>query len=259
MNKIILYLISGFSFIVLTAGIVYTSGSPGGYSGSPGDGGANCTDCHGGTASVKSGWITSNIPQSGYIAGQTYTITVTGTLANATKAGFEITCEDSQNIKSGTFVITNSTETKLTNGNKAVTQKSGGVTPTSGTKVWTVNWTAPSSGSGSVTFYAAFNLKTTARNTFTSTLSVTENTTSIETNEIDDFIKLYPNPTNGILYFNNNTSLKNISVIDLSGKEVMNISNISENIDISNLKAGIYSVVVNTENDKVFIHRVIKY
>lgn len=260
MNKVLHYLITGIAFLTLTAGIVYTSGSPGGYTGSPGDGNTNCTDCHGGTAINQTGWITSNIPQTGYIAGQTYTITATGTLTAATKAGFEITCEDSQNIKSGTFTITNSTETKLVNGNTAITQKGGsGTTPSNGTKSWTMSWTAPASGSGSVTFYAAFNMKTTVRNTYTSTLVVNENTTDIDSHEdFYDFVTVYPNPTNGILYLKNNKNVNKISVIDIRGKMVMQFSANFENINISNLQSGIYSIIITADN-KNFVNRVIKY
>ncbi|HNY03773.1 MAG TPA: hypothetical protein PKG48_14350, partial [Bacteroidales bacterium] len=39
----------------------YPSGSPAGYTGSPGDG-QHCVSCHGGSAVTVSGWITTNIP-----------------------------------------------------------------------------------------------------------------------------------------------------------------------------------------------------
>ncbi len=71
--------------------------------------------------------------------------------------GFEITSEEANfgSAKKGTFFITNNTETKLTNNNKAVTHKLGG-TQGSGMKNWSMDWEAPNSGTGAVTFFGAF-------------------------------------------------------------------------------------------------------
>ena len=135
----------------------YGTGSPGGKSGSPGDAGATCTQCHSGTANTATGWITTNIPVSGYVAGNTYTITLTGTHTGVVKFGFEVTAEDAAGIKTGTFALADPTQTKFTNNNKAVTHTSSGTAPSGSSKTWTVNWTAPAAGTGQVGFYAAFN------------------------------------------------------------------------------------------------------
>jgi len=134
----------------------YSSGSPGGKTGSPGDG-ANCTQCHTGTPQSASGWITTNIPAMGYTPGQTYTITVTGTHSGVGKFGFETTAESSGGSKKGTFIITDAVQTQLTNSNHAVTHTSAGTTPSGNSKTWTFDWTAPAAGTGNITFYAAFN------------------------------------------------------------------------------------------------------
>lgn len=146
-----------FLFVLLTAEIENGGGSIGGKTGSPGDNGNTCTECHGGTASPQNGWITSNIPVDGYTPGEIYTITATGTHNGVVKFGFEATAENSTGTKVGTIAITNSTETKLVNNNKSVTHKSTGTTPSGNTKSWSFNWTAPAAGTGNVGFYAAFN------------------------------------------------------------------------------------------------------
>lgn len=117
--KKIFYLLSAVAglFILLTSELEYSSGSPGGKSGSPGDGGNTCTQCHGGAATMQEGWITSTIPSEGYVPGENYTITATGTHAGVVKFGFEVTSEDMNDAKMGTLIVTNSTENKLTNGN----------------------------------------------------------------------------------------------------------------------------------------------
>jgi len=137
--------------------LAFSNGSPGGRTGSPGDSGQNCTGCHSGSPQSASNWITTNIPPSGYVPGQTYTITATGTHSGVVRFGFELTAENSAGAKVGTFIITNATQTKLVNQNKAVTHLSGGTTPSGNTKTWSMNWTAPAQGTGPITFYAALN------------------------------------------------------------------------------------------------------
>ena len=51
----------------------FSTGSPGGKTGSPTDG-VNCTQCHY-AGSGSGATITSNIPSTGYVPGTTYTIT----------------------------------------------------------------------------------------------------------------------------------------------------------------------------------------
>jgi len=135
----------------------YHTGSPGGYSGSAGDG-QDCTSCHlPGPTNIVDGWITTDIPSEGYTPDQTYTITATGTQAGVVRFGFELTAENSSNQKTGTLIITESTRTQLTNANHAVTHTAGGITPTGDSNTWTMEWIAPSAGEGDVTFTAAFN------------------------------------------------------------------------------------------------------
>ena len=133
-----------------------STGSVGGKTGSPIDG-ASCTGCH--YAGLGTGAsITTNIGGT-YVPGQVYQITaeIQGT---SSQFGFEITAEEANlagGAKAGTFFITSSGETQLTNNNKAVTHTlSGTQSSTPGIKSWSMNWEAPSSGTGDVTFYGAF-------------------------------------------------------------------------------------------------------
>lgn len=134
-----------------------SAGSPGGKSGSQGDSNVTCTDCHTGTATPITGWITTNIPTGGYTPGTTYLITATGTHAGVVKFGFELTAETSTGSKIGTLAITEASRTKLCNQNKAVTHRSGGTAPTGNSNTWTMNWTAPATDVGQIRFYGAFN------------------------------------------------------------------------------------------------------
>jgi hypothetical protein len=134
-----------------------SAGSPGGKSGSPGDSNATCTQCHSGTATTVSGWITSTIPAGGYTPGETYSITATGTHNGVVKFGFELTAETSTGAKTGTFAVTDAPRTQLVNQNKAITHRSGGTAPNGNSNSWSVNWTAPATDVGQIRFYAAYN------------------------------------------------------------------------------------------------------
>jgi len=157
----------------------YSGGSPGGKTGSPGDGGTTCTQCHSGTAQPQGGLISTNIPFAGYTAGETYTITVSASMSGISRYGFELTAENASGVKKGTFVITDPARTKTANGGKAVTHTSGGNSASGNAISWLVDWTAPAEGTGTVTFYTALNATNSNGNTsgdqiYTGTRSVSE-------------------------------------------------------------------------------------
>ncbi len=154
------------SLAVSVTVFAYPSGSPAGYTGSPGDG-QHCVSCHGGSAATVSGWITSNIPPAGYTAGSAYTITVT--VSGSGKKGFEVSPQSATGTQLG--VLAAGTGNKLVGGTKYVTQSSSG--STSSTVSWSFTWTAPVLGTGNVTFYGAFTVG--KSNTKLSTLVVSEN------------------------------------------------------------------------------------
>ena len=129
----------------------FPTGSPGGRSGSPGDGGETCISCHPGNPVVaQDGMITSNIPAEGYIPGETYIVTATVTRDNITKAGFELTVENEGGDKLGGLAISDSDRTHFTNDDNAATHTEAGNVPDGNTNSWSVEWTAPETGSGPV-------------------------------------------------------------------------------------------------------------
>ncbi len=137
--------------IILSSGytIMYPTGAPAAKTGSPGDG-ANCTECHGGTATTTPGQITSNIPAGGYVPGTTYQITATNPLTNAGKMGFEVSPQNAAGAQKGTLVAGSGSQ--LVGGTKYVTHTNANTT----NNTWTFSWIAPAAGSGAVTFYGAF-------------------------------------------------------------------------------------------------------
>lgn len=233
----------GVAFLLLA----YSSGSPGGKSNSPGDMGANCTDCHTGNPIAATDWISSNVPVTGYIPGNTYTITLNGSHSGVVKFGFEVTAENGNNEKAGTFVLTDNEQTKFTNGGVAVTHTSDGNTPSGGEKTWTVDWTAPEAGTGSIGFYASFNAANGNGNTsgdviYTTSLFVNEMSVGIEELSFAD-LNIYPNPSNGTV----NIELKEnarVEVWDIAGNMIENyqFSQGTNQINLSGHPAGFYFI-----------------
>lgn len=167
MKKTLLITFSGCIALfatVLTNNDVHSNGgsAPAGYTGSPlENNNRTCSSanggCHtGGGASFQTGLITSNVPECGYIAGQTYTITVYVTSPNRTKFGFSISPQLTNGNLGGSMIA--STGTQLNGGGRYLTHTSAGTSETgTNERTWTFDWVAPAAGSGDVTFYAALN------------------------------------------------------------------------------------------------------
>ncbi len=223
------------------------NGSPGGKTGSPADGNS-CTLCHSGSPVSAEAWISSSIPAEGYKADSTYTISLNANHSGVVNFGFEITAEDLSSNKVGQFIITDATQTKLANGNNAVTHTSNGTSPNGESKSWSFDWTAPSADSGDIVFYAAINAANGNSSpsgdiiyTTSDTISF-NSTTSIIENTISKIFNFYPNPASSTITIETeNTEL--INIFDFAGKEVYSkqVKN-KEIIDISGFKAGVYFI-----------------
>jgi len=231
----------------------YNSGSPGGRSGSPGDNGNSCTGCHTGTPQNATNWISTTIPAIGYIGGETYVISLTGTHPSAARFGFELTAEDNSGSKVGAFNIIN-TQTQLVNSNKAVTHTSQGTTPVGTTKTWEFEWTAPETVPGDITFYAAVNAANGNGNTNGDVIFLTQKTYGIDVTDIAENtqeFKFYPNPSTGPVNFqvptfgNGNT----VKVYDQAGRiiEQVNVNGISGSLDLSSHAKGLYFVQLDND------------
>ena len=174
MNKKIYFFLPLIAIFLLTAFGVpnsplnpdHSNGAPAGYTGSPFDG-KNCTNCHGGSATTQGGIITSNVPSQGYTGGSSYTITVS--LSGSGNKGFEVSPQDPSGNLMGT--LTAGSGNKLVGSGKYCTHSSavGGSSAT-----WNFTWTAPTAGTGPITFYGAFTI--TEPVTKLSTLVIAENT-----------------------------------------------------------------------------------
>jgi len=260
-----------------TSVYAYTPGSPGGRTNSPGDIAnvatgqiANCTNCHTGTINVGTGLrtITSTIPSSGYVPGQTYVISGGLTEAGISKMGFEITAEkDADNTKVGTFSVTDQLRTQVVGG-AAVTHKAAGTAAIAGVGAWTFNWTAPAAGTGGVTFYGAFNAtngmgtgsgNSSGDHIYTATpLAVSEDlSTGLVENSSLIATSIFPNPVKSSFEISTTKSIDNVVVYNLAGKIMSNINRFENRVDASTLATGVYFVELESEGS-VIIKKIIK-
>lgn len=231
------------------AGTLFHSGSPGGKTGSPGDNGATCTQCHNGTANPMNDLITTNIPDLGYIVGETYEVNLQAENADAGRFGFELTAEDEDGNKVGQFMVSDDGETQLANGGTAITHTSAGITPDGGMKSWTFEWTAPSMDIGVVTFYTAVNAANNNGGTsgdvvYTSSLSVDESSVGINDDLSEAFFTLSPNPSVGFVSISHEYVGADLRIIAMNGKTIVSLNNYQagQRIDLFHLDKGIYMV-----------------
>ncbi len=254
--KFVLFLIPLSAVFLLS----FSSGNGSALSGSPGDGGNNCTQCHSGTANNSNITITTNIPVGGYVSNTEYDVTFTNN-GGGSRNGFQVTAEkDNDNAKVGTFRSVNAA-TQTADNNRRIIHTSSG----NGQNTWTFKWTSPSTQQGKITFYGASvsgngNFATSGDQVFLGKSS-SNSPLSISDLEKLDF-EMFPNPASDNVSFQISNSLENASVTfyNYLGKEVFTqkISNETQKINISSLSTGIYVVKVISEG-KTGIKKFIKH
>lgn len=147
-------------YIIVLTGVILVSaqtllslpgGAPANSSGSPASSSRTCVQsgCHGGSVTTQTNIITSTIPTDGYTPGAVYTVTVS--VSGTLNKGFELSCENSSGTQIGKFAA--GTGSQILNSGMFITHTARKSTNPA---VWTFNWTAPSAGAGSVSFYGAF-------------------------------------------------------------------------------------------------------
>lgn len=264
MKKHILYIFAGICALVIlesfgNKGLGKVDGTEPGYTGSPGDSLKNCTVCHGGTAVNVQGWISSNIPATGFVPGTTYTIRAVNTLIGHNRFGFSISPQALDGKLLGTMIPTDTVRTKLVGNNKYMTYRAAGVQALD-SNVWEFSWVAPNDGTKEVVFYGAFNSNVDGHKgqdvTRLSTLKVwKEGFVSIHENKVLASVSVYPNPSQEILNIQlaqASSVQTEIKLLDQTGKLVLtNVLPKGESnsrIDISTLPSGVYFVQLNAGN-----------
>ena len=260
-----------FALSILTMGsvIILTSSSNGrafaansGNTGAPGEA-TTCRSCHGsgfGTTVSMLMTDTNGAPATSYIPGTVYNITFTVNSTGGTRWGYQLTSLTSNNTPIANFTNPSSNTRIVTLGNGRQYAEHAGKSTTNS---FSMNWTAPPSGTGNVFFYgggAAVNNNGGTNGDGGNTLSINipENTSVgiVEPTLSDQFL-VYPNPAKNFIKLKNSTVDLNevtASIFDTSGRLVIteNLSIKSdkvEKINTSKLKSGYYILKVISDQE----------
>jgi hypothetical protein len=247
---------------------------PNGIAGKTGSTGEKtCIECHsssplnppGGSVKITcptlTGWS--------YVPGQTYSISVTVAKTGTKLFGLGFEALTSTNTNAGTLTAGTGTKTLNSTSNSRMNiVHTSGNTGTD-THTFTFTWKAPATDIGKVTFFCAGNAadgKGSAAGDFIYTTSqVVTSPSTVGIAEQVSFSKqlsIYPNPATDqlqILNTANQSEMMNVSIIDLKGALISTKENVrsTEAIEVGNLKAGLYSLKIETAG-KVAVKTFVK-
>jgi hypothetical protein len=219
------------------------NGAPSPASGGPAEGGATCTQCHGGTATTVTDRMTTDIPAEGYTPGTTYNITVS--FAGSGGKGFMFSAQNANGEFKGTPISGSGSKIVFTN---YITHSSAifGQNAT-----WTFKWTAPAAGTGAVNLYGAFAV--TRSNTTKQVITVAEKV-STSINEAAKEIALSSFVDNSEKTLNIAFNLKqqtdvSVSLINYSGQ-------VCGQLHTGNLSAGQQKFTSSTQHLKAGVYLI---
>jgi len=266
MRKRTMIIFAGVLFAItlvdIKQAITYSSSAPPGNTGAPGTGSCSNNYCHGGTATVMDEWVTSTIPDSGYIADSTYIITVAVKEPGRSTFGFE--CSPVNDIGEQLGTMIQDSRTTLVGLGKYITHNASSISSTDSNS-WSFDWIAPPAGSGQVTFYAAFNAANgdgtnSGDKIYHSSLAVQEiqAVTALEEYADNDIqVQFYPNPfskSTTLEFDNQNNETHTLTIYDVTGQLVRKIDKISSGkirIERENLKNGLYFFQLTCNRERV--------
>ena len=161
MLKQLSYLILGlgllFVFFSTSNSFTYSSGSPSGYTGSPGDNLSTCVSCHGvNTTQNLMPYSLNLISDIGeyYIPGHLYNFTIDVSGAGIDKFGFQTCFENEEGQKVGEIILADSIQTQLISSGNYITHTSNGVDGID-SKSWSFYWEAPQTIQGEISVYTS--------------------------------------------------------------------------------------------------------
>ncbi len=261
MRKFLLFTLLGIVFTASTAFIISSSGITG-HTGSPGE--ATCSGCHSGGMGITSVSIsaTPSFTAGQYLAGQTYTVSVTVSNGSYSKFGFDVEILNPSNTNAGNITTALAGVQLVNSTRKNATQ----TTPKTGTGSATFQfvWVAPLSGTA--TIYAAGNAVDgtggTGGDTPSNTSLTLKDNSGVGINEAVvsgiSGLNVYPNPVRSDLKISYNLiegAAVKVGLFDIQGKEITEFANQNQNIGANILNAqlpadlakGVYFVKLSIE------------
>lgn len=240
-----------------------SGGAGGGKTGAPGE--QNCTACHSGSTQDGSGQnilkvFDGTTEVSEYMPGQTYNVTLELS-SNPSKKGFQATVLTGTNFMAGQF--NSGSNTQLNSANNRTYANHTISSNTSSTNSWNWSWTAPSTGSGDVTFYVSSNEANNNGANSGDVIYLSQHVITEQSNANLSSVIFNPslNITGGlngnkILNFELNKNSKvGINVVNINGQSVihkyynaMSVGHNTIELDLKDKKSGLYIVHLFIDN-----------
>ncbi|MCS6978516.1 MAG: T9SS type A sorting domain-containing protein [Flavobacteriales bacterium] len=238
------------------------------YTGAPGF--STCTQCHSGVVNSGPGSvaISTNIPGNLYVPGQTYQVTVTLNSGGGNQAKYGFMLAPMQGSTYRGILQATDGNCFVESGGRWIVHTSAGNAGGVPTKTFTFNWTAPTSGTGAVTFYAAGNCANGnggdgGDQIYTGSLTVNEQPSAGLTSVQGPFISVFPNPARDFIQVSApGHTLASYAVYELSGRCVQSgsLPALSEaRLEISSLKNAVYILIVKDVWGRISAERLVKY
>jgi hypothetical protein len=134
-------------------------------------------------------------------------------------------------------------------------QEIGMLSYNSSTDSWDMNLTSPNATGSWVTFGEDINQEIYVASVYGSIYKITDaalGLNSVDPNKLD----FYPNPTDGLILFNNYTEPLDLIIFDINGRIVIEHHNYSlQELNISELNAGIYFMQINNSYTQKIIKK----
>ncbi len=241
------------------------------YSGVNGGLTCNTGGCHGGTVNSGPGSVNifTNIPATGYIPGASYTIEVLINAGNGNGLSYGFSASA---VLTGTSTFTDgfsnldNTTLPRSSGRYIVHNSAVPGTGANSSHTFSFQWTAPASGSGDVTFFAAGNSangngSTSGDHIYNNSLTVSEAPGAFITEQVIAAFNLFPNPAEDMLNISVPDHLmgSRLRVLDVQGKTVLEqqLNHAAASLNVTGLTAGCY-VVELLNNGQVYTSRFVK-
>ncbi|MFO7722085.1 MAG: T9SS type A sorting domain-containing protein [Bacteroidales bacterium] len=241
--------------------ISFSTGAPTNATGSPGNNGLTCVQCHASNNIEKLNWITSTELDNGYSPGLIYGMKAKAEKPGCLKFGFLITIEKPDGTKAGAPIVKDAAKTQI-QGTHYITHTTAG-TAAEDSAVWLFNWGAPATAMGTVTLHGAFvGANGDHQNSGDAVYLSKKNVILYGTQGVatesknNNKLYLYPNPADQFvnLTLENPASDARLQIYDATGKIIREIEwkdAITMMVDVSSLPEGLYLLQLTWGNDAV--------
>lgn len=195
-----------------------------------------------------------------YIPGESYIVEISAShIGNPIGYGFQIVALDSANVSgaNGFSNLPPFTQEVMIGDRQYVEQSN--IIPQAPILL---EWTAPESGNGDVTFYSAINLvngngSSNGDGSDTTKLTVIEDTmlSSSHSNEEIE-VSIYPNPTSDYINILTSKTIEKTTLLDLGGKQLITL-NSDKDFNLSGLQAGTYWIRIQFTDKQLYSEKLI--